>query len=224
MLKLLLADDHAIVRKGVRQILQDEYPAARIVEVSNAEELLQLALAEDWDVVITDLSMSGRSGLDALKQLQVSRPNLPVLVLSMYPEEQYALRVLKAGARAYLTKESAPDELILAIRKLLQGERYLTAYQSESMNSNLKSEQHSQLLHHFLSDREMEVMKLIASGRTVSEIAEMLMLSVTTVSTYRSRILQKLQLRNNASLTVYALEQHLIPTVSTDPDPGKSEG
>lgn len=214
MLKLLLADDHAIVRKGVRQILQDEYPNARIMEVSNAEELLEQALADEWDVVITDLSMSGRSGLDALKQLQVSRPNLPVLVLSMYPEEQYALRVLKAGARAYLTKETAPDELIMAIRKLLQGDRYLTAYQSEAL-SGQRAESDSELLHHFLSDREMEVMKLIASGRTVSEIAEMLLLSVTTVSTYRSRILQKLQLRNNASVTVYALEHHLIPTVSS---------
>jgi DNA-binding NarL/FixJ family response regulator len=221
MLKLLLADDHAIVRKGVRQILQDEYPTARITEVSNAEELLEKALAEEWDVVITDLSMSGRSGLDALKQLQVSRPSIPVLVLSMYPEEQYALRVLKAGAMAYLTKETAPDELIIAIRKLLQGERYLTAYQSEAMTGQ-RAETYSELLHHFLSDREMEVMKLIASGRTVSEIAEMLLLSVTTVSTYRSRILQKLQLRNNASVTVYALEHHLIPTVSSSdhtPDP-----
>ena len=205
MLRILVADDHAIVRKGVMQILHDEFPAAIIEDVSNAEDLLHRTLTGNWDIVITDLSMPGRSGLDALKQIRLSKPSLPVLVLSMYPEEQYAIRVLKAGAAGYLNKEAAPDELVMAVRQILKGEKYITAFIAGAMSGNL-SLNSDELPHHSLSDRELEVMKLIGVGKSVSEIAEMLLLSVTTVSTYRARILSKLQLKNNAAITLYVLE------------------
>jgi DNA-binding NarL/FixJ family response regulator len=205
MIKILVADDHAIVRKGVMQILRDEFPAAIIEDVSNAEDLLQRTLTGTWDIVITDLSMPGRSGLDALKQIRLSKPSLPVLVLSMYPEEQYAIRVLKAGAAGYLNKEAAPDELVMAVRQILKGEKYITAFIAGAMSGNI-SLTNDQLPHQSLSDRELEVMRLIGMGKSVSEIAEMLLLSVTTVSTYRARILSKLQLKNNAAITLYVLE------------------
>ena len=205
MLKILVADDHAIVRKGVIQILSDEFPSAIIEDVSNAEDLLHRTLTGTWDIIITDLSMPGRSGLDALKQIRLSKPSLPVLVLSMYPEEQYAIRVLKAGAAGYLNKEAAPDELVMAVRQILKGEKYITAFVAGAMSGNI-SLTNDELPHQSLSDRELEVMRLIGMGKSVSEIAEMLLLSVTTVSTYRARILSKLQLKNNAAITLYVLE------------------
>ena len=208
MLKILVADDHAIVRRGVIQILSDEFPAARIEDVSNAEDLLHHTLTGHWDIVITDLSMPGRSGLDALKQIRLSKPALPVLVLSMYVEEQYAIRVLKAGAAGYLNKEAAPDELVTAVRQILAGGKYITAFVAGAMASN-QSLSNDLPPHQTLSDRELEVMRLIGAGRSVSEIAEVLLLSVTTVSTYRSRILTKLQLKNNAAITLYVLENKL---------------
>ena len=208
MLKILVADDHAIVRRGVIQILRDEFPAASIVDVSNAEDLLHLTLTKDWDIVITDLSMPGRSGLDALKQLRLSKPHLPVLVLSMHPEEQYAIRVINAGAFGYLNKETAPEELVTAVRRILTGHKYISPFVAGAMaaSKSLTGEQHP---HQLLSDRELEVLKLIARGSSVSEIAEMLILSVTTVSTYRTRVLSKLQLKNNAAITLYVLENKL---------------
>ena len=208
MLKILVADDHAIVRRGVMQILRDEFPAATITDVSNAEDLLHLTITGDWDVVITDLAMPGRSGLDALKQIRISKPGLPVLVLSMYSEEQYAIRVLKAGAFGYLNKEAAPDELVTAVRHILAGNKYISSFIAEAMAANLCLN-NERLPHHLLSDRELEVMRLLASGMSVSEIAEMLFLSVTTVSTYRTRVLSKLQLKNNAGITLYVLENKL---------------
>jgi len=208
MLKILVADDHAIVRRGVMQILRDEFPAATIADVSNAEDLLHLTITKDWDIVITDLSMPGRSGLDALKQIRLSKPDLPVLVLSMHPEEQYAIRVIKAGAFGYLNKDAAPDELVTAVRRILTGNKYISSYIAGAMTANL-SLSNEQPPHQLLSDRELEVMKLIAGGMPVSGIAEMLFLSVTTVSTYRARVLTKLQLKNNAAITFYVLENKL---------------
>ena len=209
MLKILVADDHAIVRRGVIQILNDEFPTATIVDVSNAEDLLHHTLTGTWDIVITDLSMPGRSGLDALKQIRISKPSLPVLVLSMYAEEQYAIRVLKAGAAGYLNKEAAPDELVNAVRQILAGGKYITAFIADAMLSSNQSLNSDLPPHQALSDRELEVMRLIGAGKSVSEIAEILLLSVTTVSTYRSRILAKLQLKNNAAITLYVLENKL---------------
>jgi len=208
MLRVLIADDHAIVRKGLRQILLEEYPSAKIEEVGDAETLISKCSDEEWDVVISDLNMPGRSGLDALKQVRQACPQLPVLIMSMYPEDQYALRVLKSGASGYLSKESIHDELIPAIQTVLNGRKFITPSIAEILAESLeiKTEQK----HDLLSNREFDVLKLLASGKSVSDIAEQLSLSVTTVSTYRSRILEKMKMNSNADLTRYALEKKLI--------------
>lgn len=209
MLKILIADDHTVVRKGLRQILLDEFTTAEIAEVANAEELIQKVMTDAWDVVVSDLSMPGRSGLEALQQIKLSHPNLPVLILSIHPEEQYALRSLKSGASGYLSKDTAPDELVKAVRRVLAGKKYISQEISEKLANSLYS---SAALspHETLSDREFDVMKLLANGKSVSEIAEMLLLSVTTLSTYRTRVLAKMNLKSNADLTRYAIENKLI--------------
>lgn len=209
MLRILIADDHTIVRKGLRQILLDEFSTAEITEVADAEALIQKVMSAEWDVVVSDLSMPGRSGLDALQQIKLSHPNLPVLILSIHPEEQYALRALKSGASGYLSKDTAPDELVKAVQKVLLGKKYISQAIAEklantfSSNSPLNS-------HENLSDREFDVMKLLANGKSVSEISEMLSLSVTTVSTYRARVMVKMDLKSNSDLTKYAIEHKLI--------------
>ncbi|MBK5272900.1 MAG: response regulator transcription factor [Bacteroidia bacterium] len=209
MIRILIADDHAVVRKGLIQILLEEYPTAKIVEVEDAEQLIHKAVTEEWEVVLCDLSMPGRSGLDALHQLKQVSPRLPVLIMSMHPEDQYALRVLKAGASGYLGKNTIHDDLIKAIRTVLLGKKFITPSIAEKLAEayNVDSEL---LLHETLSDREFDVLKLLASGKSVSEIAEQLSLSVTTVSTYRSRIMKKMSMHSNADLTRYALEKGLI--------------
>lgn len=208
-MKVIIADDHSIVRKGLKQILLEEYPFATVGEASNAEELIKLAMSDNWDVVITDLSMPGRSGLDALRQIREAFPKLPVLVLSMHPEDQYAIRVLKAGASGYLNKDTAQDELIQAMRKVLIGKKYISAKVAEQMADVLEGNSDA-ALHESLSDREFDVLKMLASGKSVSDIASALSLSSTTVSTYRSRILEKMKMKSNADLTRYALENKLI--------------
>lgn len=208
-MKVLIADDHAIVRKGLRQILLEEYPFCEIGEASDAEELIKKTLADTWDVVITDLSMPGRSGLDALRQIRETYPKLPVLVLSMHPEDQYAIRVLKAGASGYLNKDTAQDELINAMRKVLNGKKYISAKVAEQMADSI-DHNNDKALHELLSDREFDVLKMLSAGKSVSDIAETLSLSSTTVSTYRARILEKMKMKSNADLTRYALENKLI--------------
>jgi len=208
-LKFLIADDHAIVRTGLKQILQAEFPSALIDEAKDAEEMTQKVMKNEWDLVISDLSMPGRSGLEALTQIRQQFPKLPVLILSIHPEEQYATRILKAGASGYLNKETATEELTTAVRRILQGRKYITPSVAELLASNMVNDS-NKAPHEILSDREFEVLKLIASGKSVSEIAGSLFLSVTTVSTYRARILTKMSLKNNADLTVYALEHKLI--------------
>jgi two-component system, NarL family, invasion response regulator UvrY len=208
MLRVLIADDHAIVRKGLRQILLEEYPTATIEEVSDAETLVSKCARGEWDVVISDLNMPGRSGLDALKEIKQAGPQLPVLIMSMYPEDQYAVRVLKSGASGYLSKDRIHDELITAIQTVLNGRKFITPSIAEILAESL--EMKTDQKHELLSNREFDVLKLLASGKTVSEIAERLSLSVTTVSTYRSRILEKMRMHSNADLTRYALEQNLI--------------
>ncbi|MEP7254506.1 MAG: response regulator transcription factor [Ferruginibacter sp.] len=209
MLRILIADDHSVVRKGLKQILLDEFPNAKIEEVADAEELIKKVMQGKWDVVVSDLSMPGRSGLDALQQIKLSFPDLPVLILSIHPEEQYALRALKAGASGYLSKDTAPDELVKAVQKVLLGKKYISQSIAEKLANTFSSNTDKQL-HENLSNREFDVMKLLANGKSVSEIAETLSLSVTTVSTYRARVMTKMNLRSNSDLTKYAIENKLI--------------
>jgi len=208
MLRILIADDHAIVRKGLEQILLEEYPNAKIEEAGDAETLALKCADQKWDVVISDLHMPGRSGLDALEQIKQAYPQLPVLIMSMYPEDQYAVRVFKSGAAGYLSKESIHDELILAIQTVLNGRKFITPSIAEILAESLEVKMEQK--HELLSNREFNVLKLLASGKSVSDIAEQLSLGVTTVSTYRARILEKMKMHSNAELTRYALEKNLI--------------
>ncbi|MFT3909173.1 MAG: response regulator transcription factor [Ferruginibacter sp.] len=209
MIRILIADDHSVVRKGLKQILLEGFPTAHIDEVPDAEEMIKKIMQFPWDVVISDLSMPGRSGLEALQQLKQINPKLPVLILSIHPEDQYALRVLKAGASGYLSKDMAPDELVNAVQRVMLGKKYITASIAEKLASVLDQDS-GKAAHESLSDREFSVLKLLAAGKSVSEIAESLFLSVTTVSTYRSRIMTKMGMRNNADLTLYSIEHKLI--------------
>ncbi len=187
----------------MKQILADEFKRATFGEARNAQEALNLVWKESWDVAVLDITMPGRSGLEVLREIKKSRPKLPVLVLSMHPENQFAVRVLKRGASGYMTKESAPDELVGAIKKVLGGGRYVSPSLAEKLASYLSSDQQKPP-QELLSDREFQVLRLIASGKIVSEIARELSLSVKTISTYRTRILEKMDLRNNAELMHYA--------------------
>ncbi|HEX7903614.1 MAG TPA: response regulator transcription factor [Chitinophagaceae bacterium] len=209
MIRILIADDHAIVRKGLKQLLLEEFPTAKVEESGDAEDLINKAVQGKWDVVICDMSMPGRSGLDALRQIRQTSPSLPVLIMSMHPEDQYALRVLKAGASGYLNKESIHDELIKAIHTVLLGKKFITPSIAEKLAEAFDTDAGHQL-HESLSDREFDVFKLLATGKSVSEIASQLSLSVTTVSTYRARIMEKMNMRSNADLTRYALQKSLI--------------
>jgi two-component system, NarL family, invasion response regulator UvrY len=209
MIQILIADDHSVVRKGLIQILLDEFPSARIEEVENSEDLVKKAIKGNWDVIITDLTMPGRSGLDALHQLSEFLPKMPVLVMSIHPEELYAIRALKAGAAGYLSKNTAPDELVKAVRLVLSGKKYISPNMAENLANSITRD-YSKLPHEQLSDREFDVLKLLASGKAVSEIASLLFLSVTTVSTYRARIMHKMKMKSNAELTMYALENKLL--------------
>jgi two-component system invasion response regulator UvrY len=209
MLRMLIADDHAIVRRGLKDILLEAFPSAEIIEVGDAESLIQKIIKEEYDVVITDLSMPGRSGLDALQQIKSYNARLPVLVLSVYPEDQYAIRVLKAGASGYLNKDMAPEELVTAINKVLSGKKYITSAVAERLAFAVDSHSDKQP-HEQLSDREFEVFKMLAVGKSISEIGHILHLGVTTVSTYRSRVLAKMNVKTNAELTQYAMELKLI--------------
>lgn len=209
MLKILIADDHAIVRKGLKQLLLEEYPSAVIGEVADTEGLLKQVMNNGWNIVICDMNMPGRSGLDALAHIKQVAPDLPVLIMSMYPEDQYALRVLKAGASGYLQKESIHDDIIKAVQTVKLGKKFITPSIAEKLAEAFHNNTNKQP-HELLSDREFDVFKLLASGKSVSDIANQLSLSTTTVSTYRSRILEKMGIRSNAELTRYALEKKLI--------------
>ena len=208
-MKILIADDHAIVRRGMKQLLLEQYPFAVIGEAADAEELVAQVSGSEWDVVVCDMNMPGRSGLDALQQIREMEPRLPVLIMSMYPEDQYALRVLKAGASGYLGKETIHDDLVKAIETVKMGKKFITPSIAEKLVEAVGSNA-SRALHETLSDREFDVFKLLASGKSVSEIAAQLSLSATTVSTYRSRVMEKMNIRSNAALARYALENGLI--------------
>jgi two-component system invasion response regulator UvrY len=208
-MKILLADDHTVVRHGLKQILADEFKRATFGEARNAQEALDLIWKEPWDVVVLDITMPGRSGLEVLREIKRSKPKLPVLVLSMHPENQFAVRVLKRGASGYMTKESAAAELVGAIQKVLAGGRYVSNSLAEKLATYLASDTQKPP-QELLSDREFQVLRLIASGKIVSEIAKELSLSVKTISTYRTRILEKMGLRNNAELMHYAIQHQLV--------------
>ena len=209
MIKILIADDHPIVRKGLREIIE-ETPGMKVIdEASNGQEVLEKVSRKNFDVVLLDISMPGRSGLDILRDIKRQEPKLVVLVLSMHPEEQYAVQALKEGASGYLTKKSAPDELLTALRKVSSGGKYVSSSLAEKLAYALEKNGEKPL-HETLSVREYEVMCLIASGKTVTEIARELFLSSKTISTYRARILEKMRMKNNAQLVRYAIKNRLV--------------
>lgn len=209
MWNILVADDHALLRSGLRRILEASLPEVRVGEAGTVDEALAVLRKGPWDLLLLDISMPGRSGLDAIPEIKEQHPRLPILVLSMFGEQQFAIRALKAGASAYLTKEHAPEELILAIRTVLGGRRYIGASLAEALAAHVAVDREGPA-HERLSPREFEVFRLIASARGATEIAEELGLSVKTVSTYRARILEKMQLASNAELMQYALRHGLV--------------
>lgn len=211
MKNILLADDHSFIRLGLIQLLKDEYPAVNIKEVADGETLVSEVALHDWDLVISDLDMPGRSGLQALEQIKLLKPGLPVLILSIYPEDLYAIRALRAGASGYLNKNSAPDELITAVQRIALGKKYIPAEIAEKLLDEPSKEKHP---HELLTNREFEIFKLLALGKTITQIADTLSLALTTVSTHRSRIMQKLGLNTNSELTRYALAHRVISDIN----------
>ncbi|MFI5211999.1 MAG: response regulator [Ignavibacteria bacterium] len=209
MIKIIIADDHAFLREGIKKTIQDELDMKVIGEASNANEVLEIMKDSDADIAIIDISMPGKSGLDILKDLKAMKKKFKVLILSMHPEDRFAIRALKAGAVGYLTKESAPDELVKAIRTVLTGRKYVSKALSEKL-IDLLSDDTDSLPHEHLSDREYEVFIKISSGKKAVEIAEELSISVHTVNTYRARILEKLSMNSNVELTQYAMHNNLI--------------
>ena len=209
MLRILVADDHEIVRKGLVDVLSGALQPVKIDEAGNGQEAVSKASKTEYDLVVLDMKMPGKSGLDALKEIKQHRPKLPVLILSMLPEEQFAVRAIRAGASGYLTKDAAGDELVLAIRKALKGERYISGSLAEILAGDLDGDSEKPP-HEILSDREYQVMLMIASGKPVGAIAKELCLSVKTISSYRTNILLKTRLKNNAEITHYAIQNHLV--------------
>ena len=208
-MKVLIADDHTIVREGLKRILLEAFPFCEIHDVSDAADLLKKAFSEKWDIIISDISMPGQSGIEVLKQIKEHVPLVPVLMLSMHAPEQYAVRSIKAGAAGYLTKESAPFELVNAVEKILGGRKYITPQVAEVLAESIEQNV-DKAPHEILSDREFEVLKLLASGQSISKIGDALSLSVNTISTYRARIMEKLNIHNNANLVKYAMKHGLI--------------
>ncbi len=209
LINILIVDDHAVVRAGLRQIISGVSDMAVADEADSAIEALTKIRKKGYSMVVLDIAMPGKSGLDVLKEIRSEHPKLPVLMLSMYPEDQYAVRALRSGASGYMTKDSAPEELVTAIRTVAAGRKYISSDLAERLALNLDTDMKKEP-HEILSDREYQVLCSIASGKTIGEIADQLSLSVKTISTYRSRILEKMQLKNNAELTNYAIRNHLI--------------
>jgi two-component system invasion response regulator UvrY len=209
VLKILLADDHAVVRQGIRQIIGMRYPQATFGEASSLRELRDMLDKDPWDILILDLAFPEGNGLEILKQVKSEHSNLPVLVLSMYPEDQYAVRTIRAGASGYLSKEGAPEELVKAIQTIISGGEYISSAVAEQL-VNYARNADDQPPHKYLSDREYQVLCLIASGKELKEISQELSLSAKTVSTYRTRLLQKMKMKTNAELTHYAIQNGLV--------------
>ncbi|MFZ1086450.1 MAG: response regulator transcription factor [Terracidiphilus sp.] len=208
-MRILIADDHAVVRRGLKEILADTLPGVEFSEAGNGDEVLSHLGKTSISLLVLDISMPGRSGMDVLRDVKHSYPRMPVIILSCQPEEQYAVRCLKAGAAAYINKESAPEELAMATKKILSGGRYVSASLAEKLIANL-DDSAGKPLHELLSDREFEVMRMIAAGVPLTEIGDRLHVSVKTISTYRARIMEKMQMKSNAELTRYAMTNNLI--------------
>jgi two-component system, NarL family, invasion response regulator UvrY len=208
-MRILITDDHALLRMGIKQLLQAAFAKAVIGEASNASDALKQISDNSWDAVVLDITMPGRSGVDILRDIKMLRPKLPVLILTGCSEDQFAVRVLKLGAAGFVRKEAAPTELVAAIKKVTAGGKYITESLAEKIASHLQDDSHKPA-HEALSDREFEVMRLMARGNTPTQIAKLLSLSVKTVSTYRTRILEKLQLSTSAELTYYAVKNGLV--------------
>ena len=204
-MKILVADDHAIVRKGLIELLREAFPKCEIFEAVNSSEVMQQIKHQSLDIILLDISMPGRNGIETLKQIRTNGIKTPVLMLSMHPEDQYAIRVLKAGASGFMNKEAATDQLLTAVHSILKGKKYIPYSVAEKLLDDRGDKQ----LHELLSDRELDVLHKIASGKTVSEIANELSLSVNTISTYRARLLDKLSLTSNAALARYAIDHDL---------------
>lgn len=209
MIEIIIADDHAIVRQGLKKMLAEESDMKVVGEASSADETLRLIRAHRCNVLLLDVTMPGKSGLDIIKDLKQSSPKMHILVLSMHPEAQFALRVLRAGGSGYLTKESAPEELVRAIRKVAQGGKYVSSTLAELL-ATLTETDIEKLPHDRLSEREFQILRMIVQGKSVSEIAQQLSLSIKTVSTYRTRVLDKMNVRSNAELARYAVEHRIV--------------
>ena len=209
MIKVLIADDHALIRKGLKQLLDDTDDMRVIGEAENGMQAIRMVEETDYNVVLLDISMPDKHGVEVLKQLKANKPQLPVLMLSMHPEEQYALRSMKAGAAGYLNKQSAPLQLVTAIRQVASGKKYISTELAEQLANGL-SQGYQELLHQTLSNREYQTLCLMASGKKLSEMADIMSLSPKTVSVYRSRLLEKMKLKNNAEAIHYAISNHLI--------------
>jgi two-component system invasion response regulator UvrY len=208
-IRILIADDHSVVRNGIMKSLTSSFPSAEFGEAANGIEVLQIIHQTKWNLVILDINMPGRSGMEVLKEIKANYPVIPVIIFSMYPEDQFAIRAMRAGASAYLTKDISSRELEKAIKGILNGERYFTASIAELLTNELRDTK-NKLAHEILSDREHQVFLLIAGGQNVSDIARKLSLSVKTISVYRSIILKKMSLKNNAEITHYAFKHNLV--------------
>jgi two-component system invasion response regulator UvrY len=208
-MRVLIADDHAVFRRGLRDTLDDAFKKVTFGEAKTAQETIEYVRQHDWEIVILDISMPGKSGLDILDELKSLRPKLPILLLSMHPEEQFARRALKAGAAGYLTKETVPEEIRTAVQRVLSGGRYVSSTLAEKLAYDLRKEADAPI-HELLSNREFQVLRMIASGKTVKQIADEIALSVKTVSTYRARILEKTGMKTTAELIRFALHSHLV--------------
>jgi two-component system, NarL family, invasion response regulator UvrY len=209
MINVLIADDHALIRKGLKQLLDDTDDMRVIGEAENGMQAIRMVEEAAYDVVLLDISMPDKHGVEVLKQIKINQPQLPVLMLSMHPEEQYALRSMKAGAAGYLNKQSAPLQLVTAIRQVASGKKYISTELAEQLANGL-SQGYQELLHQTLSNREYQTLCLMASGKKLSEMADIMSLSPKTVSVYRSRLLEKMKLKNNAEAIHYAISNHLI--------------
>jgi DNA-binding NarL/FixJ family response regulator len=207
-MNILIVDDHAILRKGLIQLLLSEYKDLNIEEASNSDEVNAILHKLEWDCILLDISMPGKNGMEILKQMRLDEVKAPILMLSMHSEEQYAIRALKAGASGFLNKNSAPDELILAVKRLLSGRRYISATLAENLAESIGSK--ATLKHDNLSDREMQVFTMLAKGKAIGEIAEEIFLSANTIKTYRSRVMEKMDFKNLSDLTRYAIENDLV--------------
>jgi two-component system invasion response regulator UvrY len=210
LVKILVIDDHEVVRLGVKQVLEKAFPSVEVGEADTGQKGLVAVQQEAWDLAIVDISLPDQNGLDLLCELHSTAPRLPLMVLSLHPEEQYAVRAFRAGARAYLTKQTAPEELARAAKQVLTGRMYVTASLEERMAGSLSKHFTTDSDHHTLSEREFEVLVLLSQGQSVKNIAQSLTLSIKTVGTYRARLLDKLQLTNTAELIRYALDHHLV--------------